>query len=146
MILGTLARHGVTTLCAPPTLYRSLVVADLARYDLFRLRHCVSAGEPLNPEVIRMWEEGTRGLPVGLFADYWRDPDATAAAFANGWYFTGDKARRDEDGYFWFEGRQDDPDRAQIVTAVSCATGYGAPPVPEIRRYEARGGVIDDNC
>jgi acetyl-CoA synthetase len=46
--------------------------------------------------------------PVGLFSGYWRDPDATAAAFSNGWYFTGDRARRDEDGYFWFEGRQDD--------------------------------------
>ncbi|MFD8646941.1 acyl-CoA synthetase [Streptomyces mirabilis] len=171
LILDTIERHGVTTLCAPPTLYRSLVVADLASYDLSRLRHCVSAGEPLNPEVIRIWEEGTRGLvvhdgygqtetvnvlanfrclpvrngamgkpvpgfdvdvvdddgasvpvgdegnvairveperPAGLFTGYWRDPDATAAAFTNGWYFTGDKARRDEDGYFWFEGRQDD--------------------------------------
>ncbi|GHB59130.1 acetyl-CoA synthetase [Streptomyces umbrinus] len=171
LILDTIARQGVTTFCAPPTLYRSLILSDLGRYDLSGLRHCVSAGEPLNPEVIRVWEEGTGGLlvydgygqsetvnvianfrclpvrsgsmgkpvpgfdvdvvddggvpvsvgdegniaisvapdrPVGLFTGYGTDPEATAAAFTNGWYFTGDRARRDEDGYFWFEGRRDD--------------------------------------
>ncbi len=46
--------------------------------------------------------------PVGIFNGYWKDDKATAAAFQGGWYFTGDKARRDEDGYFWFEGRADD--------------------------------------
>ena len=46
--------------------------------------------------------------PVGMFSGYWKDPDATAAAFHGGWYFTGDKGRCDEDGYFWFEGRSDD--------------------------------------
>jgi acyl-coenzyme A synthetase/AMP-(fatty) acid ligase len=171
LVLDTIARQGITTFCAPPTLYRSLVLADLRRHDLSQLRHCVAAGEPLNPEVIRIWEEGTGGLvirdgygqtetvnivanyrclplrpgsmgkpapgfdiqvvddagvpvgagdegniavrveparPVGMFNGYWKDPDATADAFRNGWYYTGDKARRDEDGYFWFEGRNDD--------------------------------------
>jgi acetyl-CoA synthetase len=46
--------------------------------------------------------------PVGLFEGYYRDPDANERAFRNGWYFTGDKAARDPDGYFWFEGRNDD--------------------------------------
>jgi acyl-coenzyme A synthetase/AMP-(fatty) acid ligase len=46
--------------------------------------------------------------PVGMFAGYWKDDDATKAAFQGGWYLTGDKARRDEDGYLWFEGRSDD--------------------------------------
>ena len=46
--------------------------------------------------------------PVGLFKEYWRDPAATAAAFAGDRYFTGDKAYADEDGYLWFVGRADD--------------------------------------
>jgi acyl-coenzyme A synthetase/AMP-(fatty) acid ligase len=46
--------------------------------------------------------------PVGLFRGYWRDDDLTAAVFRNGWYYTGDRAYRDEDGYIWFVGRADD--------------------------------------
>ena len=46
--------------------------------------------------------------PVGLFPGYYQDPDASAAAFRGPFYFTGDKAAMDEDGYFWFEGRDDD--------------------------------------
>jgi acetyl-CoA synthetase len=170
-IFGILARHRVTSFCAPPTLYRRLVQADCSGYDLSALRHCTSAGEPLNPEVIRAWEKGTGGLtiydgygqtettclvanyrsmeirpgsmgrpvpgydvdivddagrpmptggvgniavrcdphhPVGLFSGYYQDPMATAEAFRGPFYFTGDKAARDEDGYFWFEGRDDD--------------------------------------
>jgi acetyl-CoA synthetase len=171
LILDTIARNGITTFCAPPTLYRLLVQADIGAHDLSGLRHCISAGEPLNPEVIRVWQDGTRGLtvydgygqtetvnlvanyrcvpvrpgsmgkptpgfdvrivdeegnplkpgeeghiavrvaperPVGMFGGYYLDDDATAAAFHGGWYFTGDKGRCDEDGYFWFEGRSDD--------------------------------------
>jgi acetyl-CoA synthetase len=170
LILGIIVRHRITSFCAPPTLYRALVLADLKAHDLSTLRHCTSAGEPLNPEVIRVWKEGTRGLtvydgygqtettclvanyravpvrpgsmgrpmpgydvdvldddgrpapdgevgdiavraeprPLGLFVGYHRDPDATAARFRGGWYYTGDRARRDADGYIWFEGREDD--------------------------------------
>jgi acyl-coenzyme A synthetase/AMP-(fatty) acid ligase len=170
-ILKLIARHRITSFCAPPTLYRALVQADLASYPLHTLRHCTSAGEPLNPEVIRAWREGTGGLtiydgygqtetcsivanfravpvrpgsmgkvvpgwdidvvdddggaveagevgnlvvryepkrPVGLFPGYLGDPDATTKAFRAPFYFTGDKAARDGDGYFWFEGRGDD--------------------------------------
>ncbi len=46
--------------------------------------------------------------PIGLFPGYWRDPEANAKAFRGDWYFTGDLATRDEDGYFWFLGRGDD--------------------------------------
>ena len=46
--------------------------------------------------------------PVGLFPGYWRDPEANAESFRGDWYFTGDRASRDEDGYFWFVGRADD--------------------------------------
>jgi acetyl-CoA synthetase len=161
----------VTSFCAPPTLYRLLVQGDFAKHDLSALRHCTSAGEPLNPEVIRAWAEGTGGLtvydgygqtettclvanfrtvevrpgsmgkpmpgwdvdvvaedgsaieagevgnvvvrcvgerPVGLFPGYHGAPEATAKVFRDGLYFTGDKAAKDEDGYLWFEGRDDD--------------------------------------
>ena len=39
---------------------------------------------------------------------YWNDAERTDALFRNGWMIVGDLARRDEDGYFWFEGRADD--------------------------------------
>jgi acetyl-CoA synthetase len=170
-ILTIIKDAQITSFCAPPTLYRLLVQADLASHDLSSLRHCTSAGEPLNPEVIRAWSEGTDGLtvydgygqsettvlaanyrampvrpgsmgkpvpgwnvdvldesgqrapddvvgaiavqvtdprPVGLFTGYHRDEEANAKAFRDGWYYTGDKAWRDADGYLWFEGRDDD--------------------------------------
>jgi acyl-coenzyme A synthetase/AMP-(fatty) acid ligase len=159
----------VTSFCAPPTLYRAFAQMDLASYDWSTLRHCTSAGEPLNPEVIETWtastgttpydgygqtetvvlvanypsepvkpgsmglpapgmvvdvvdndgnicadgEEGnicvqTEPRPIGLFAGYWQDDDRTAEVFQHGWYYTGDRAYRDEDGYLWFVGRADD--------------------------------------
>jgi acetyl-CoA synthetase len=170
-IFGILARHEVTSFCAPPTLYRRLVQADLSKYDLHALRHCTSAGEPLNPEVIREWQKGTGGLmiydgygqtettclvanyrsmevrpgsmgrpvpgyevtvvdddgqpvpagevgnivvrcrpnhPIGMFPGYYNNSGATEEAFRGPFYFTGDKAATDKDGYFWFEGRSDD--------------------------------------
>jgi acetyl-CoA synthetase len=169
-ILSIIAGGRITSFCAPPTLYRLLIQADFSRHDLPDLRHCTSAGEPLNPEVIKVWKDRT-GLtiydaygqtettcivanyrtvpvrpgsmgrpmpgyevdvlgddgnvapddtvgsiavryepvrPVGLFDEYYRDPDATAQRFRDGWYHTGDKAWRDADGYLWFEGRDDD--------------------------------------
>jgi acetyl-CoA synthetase len=49
--LSAIARHGVTTLCAPPTVWRLFVQEDLSAFAL-RLRAAASAGEPLNPEII----------------------------------------------------------------------------------------------
>ena len=46
--------------------------------------------------------------PVGLFKEYYRDPDLTRRAWPDGIYHTGDMAWRDEDGYYWFVGRMDD--------------------------------------
>jgi acetyl-CoA synthetase len=168
-LLRAMERYGVTTFCAPPTVYRMLVQLDLTQYRL-RLRHCMSAGEPLNPEVIRIWknrfnldvydfygqtetvcvlsnftfmpikygsvgkptpghdvrivdddgkelpanEEGNIAIylsgqrPPGLMKEYWRDPDAMQGAFRGDYYFTGDRAYRDDEGYFWFVGRKDD--------------------------------------
>lgn len=168
--LKLIEKCGVTTFCAPPTAYRMLILEDLTQYDLSSIRHSCSAGEPLNPEVIKVWKEhtgttiydgfgqtetvnlianypcmpvkfGSMGKPtpgfhvevvdddgnpvpvgeeghiavkvkpehpVGLFQGYWRNEEATAEAFAGDWYYTGDKAYKDEDGYFWFVGRADD--------------------------------------
>lgn len=50
-VLDAVVRYGVTTLCAPPTVWRMLIQEDLAAYPV-RLRELVGAGEPLNPEVI----------------------------------------------------------------------------------------------
>ena len=43
-----------------------------------------------------------------MFLEYWKQPEKTAAKFAGDWLKTGDLARRDEDGYFWFVSRDDD--------------------------------------
>ncbi|WP_292521423.1 AMP-binding protein [Methanoculleus sp.] len=168
-ILPLLERYGITTFCCPPTIYRMLILADLDKFDLSDLRHCCSAGEPLNPEVIRAWQEGTgrtiyegygqtetvlcigtfpgmkckpgsmgkpapgwhielhdddgnpvgvgeegriairlNPCPVGLFRGYLNNEEETRKSCENGFYYTGDKARMDEDGYFWFMGRDDD--------------------------------------
>jgi len=50
----------------------------------------------------------TEPRPIGLFQGYWLDDERTAEVFRNGWYYTGDRAFRDEDGYLWFVGRADD--------------------------------------
>ncbi len=50
----------------------------------------------------------TDGRFPGLVCEYYGDPEKTAEAFHNGYYYTGDTAWRDEDGYYWFVGRCDD--------------------------------------
>ena len=62
-LLRVIAEYGVTTFCAPPTVYRFLVRENLAQYDLSRLRHCTTAGELLNESVYHAWKEVT-GLPI----------------------------------------------------------------------------------
>jgi acetyl-CoA synthetase len=49
-----------------------------------------------------------QGKPVGMFNEYFRDPELNAAQWHDGVYRTGDTAWRDEDGYYWFVGRADD--------------------------------------
>jgi acyl-coenzyme A synthetase/AMP-(fatty) acid ligase len=169
-LLELLTRYPVSTFCAPPTVYRVLVQQDLARYQFAALRHCVGAGEPLNPEVIDAWraatgitirdgygqtetvlvcgnfpplevrpgsmgkpspgydlsvidddgnelppgKEGDIAIrtapqrPPGLFQGYFQNPEATQRAMRGDWYITGDRAYRDEAGYYWFVGRADD--------------------------------------
>ena len=164
-VLNVIAAAGVETLCAPPTVWRMFVLEDLKRYKT-HLKELVSAGEPLNPEVIaeveKAWgltirdgygqtettaqiantpgqpvkpgsmgrplpgykmvlldpdgneaDEGEIAIklnprPVGLMQGYLDDPERTARVMAGGYYRTGDVARRDADGYFWYIGRADD--------------------------------------
>jgi acetyl-CoA synthetase/medium-chain acyl-CoA synthetase len=61
--LELLATHPVTTFCGAPTIYRMFVQQDLSQYRFPALRHCVGAGEPLNPEVIEAWKRAT-GLTI----------------------------------------------------------------------------------
>jgi acyl-coenzyme A synthetase/AMP-(fatty) acid ligase len=56
--LKALEKYQVTSFCAPPTVFRMLILEDLWAYK-FALRECVSAGEPLNPEVITIWQKAT---------------------------------------------------------------------------------------
>ena len=51
-LLAALGDFGISTFCAPPTVWRMLIQADLGAADISALRECVAAGEPLNPEVI----------------------------------------------------------------------------------------------
>lgn len=62
-MLELLEKYPITTLCAAPTIYRMLVLEDLSKYNFSTLRHCVGAGEPLNPEVIDHWKKHT-GLTI----------------------------------------------------------------------------------
>ncbi len=62
-ILDLMSREKVSTFCAPPTAWRAIVLEDLGKWRFPALRHVVSAGEPLNPEVIDAWKRAT-GLTI----------------------------------------------------------------------------------
>jgi acyl-coenzyme A synthetase/AMP-(fatty) acid ligase len=168
--LAMFERFPITTFFAPPTAYRMMVQEPLRKYRFPTLRHCLGAGEAVNPEVIDAWRDGTgqhiyegygqtesvlvaatfpaiawkpgsmgpaapghriaivdeggqelpRGSegdlaiqvaperPIGMFHEYWKNPEATARCHRGEWYITGDRASMDEDGYLWFVGRADD--------------------------------------
>lgn len=61
--LELMAKHRVTTFCAPPTVYRLMIHQHLKQYDLSALRHCTSAGELLNRDIYDAWKKAT-GLPL----------------------------------------------------------------------------------
>ncbi|RIK43191.1 MAG: acyl-CoA synthetase [Chloroflexi bacterium] len=169
-MLTNLATYPIAAFAAPPTVYRMFILQDLSAYSFPALQLAISAGEPLNPEVIETWETSTgvpmremygqtesvallanfpplpvrpgstgkptpghyvaviddegnelppgeeghiavklgASRPYGLFHGYWGDPDMTAERLHGDWYMTGDRAQKDEDGYFWFIGRSDD--------------------------------------
>ena len=62
-ILPKFAEYGITTFCAPPTMYRMLAKQDLSRFDLSSIVHASTAGEALNPEVYRQFQNAT-GLDI----------------------------------------------------------------------------------
>ena len=62
-ILPMFAKYGITTFCAPPTMYRMLIKQDLSRFDLSSIHHATTAGEALNPEVFYQFEKAT-GLQI----------------------------------------------------------------------------------
>jgi len=167
--LDTIVRCGVTSLCAPPTVWRMMIKEDLSAWRP-PLRELVGAGEPLNPEVIeqveRAWGirirdgfgqsettcqvgnspgqrvkpgsmgrplpgyrialldiddqpasegeiairlgDGEARTPLGLMLGYEGDADKTADVMREGYYHTGDTATVDEDGYYFYVGRNDD--------------------------------------
>lgn len=164
--------YGVTVWYSAPTAFRMLMGAGtsmLQDYDLSSLRHVLSVGEPLNPEVIRWGMEelghrihdtwwmtetgghmicnypsmdikpGSMGKPVpGIYAtivddngnelppftmgnlairkgwpammrQIWNNPERYEQYFLKDeWYVSGDSAYKDDEGYFWFQGRVDD--------------------------------------
>ena len=78
-----------------------------------------SVGRPCLHLELDIWDEAGKSVPPGergeivmrgpkVFKGYWRDPDATAAAFAGGWFHTGDIGVRDEDGYLFIVDRLKD--------------------------------------
>jgi fatty-acyl-CoA synthase len=78
-----------------------------------------SVGRPCLHLELDIWDEQGRSVPPGtrgeivlrgpkVFKGYWRDPDATTAAFAGGWFHTGDVGVRDEDGYLFIVDRLKD--------------------------------------
>lgn len=83
-LLKRVAENGVTTFCAPPTIYRYLIKEDLSQYDLSKLEYCVVAGEPLNPEVYQQFYNqtgiklregyGQTELTVALGTFPWMEP------------------------------------------------------------------------
>ena len=70
------------------------------------LRVIGDGGEELAPGDVG--DLALRGDPPSLFREYWKNPEETAGCRRGEWYLTGDRARRDEDGYLWFVGRADD--------------------------------------
>ncbi len=58
-MLRMITDHGVTVFCAPPTIYRNLVTLDLSGHDFSALRHCLAAGEALNPDTFNAWKAAT---------------------------------------------------------------------------------------
>lgn len=58
-ILEKIHEYGITSLCAPPTIFRFLIREDLTKYDLSSLKYCTIAGEALNPSVYHTFQELT---------------------------------------------------------------------------------------
>jgi len=64
------------------------------------------SGEPLPPGAVG--EIAIKRPNPVMCIEYWKNPEATRKSYINDWWLTGDLAKKDEDGYFWFVGRKDD--------------------------------------
>jgi len=64
------------------------------------------SGEPLPPGAVG--EVAIKRPDPVMCIEYWKNPEATRKSYINDWWLTGDLAKKDEDGYFWFVGRKDD--------------------------------------
>ena len=64
------------------------------------------SGIPLPPDTVG--EVAIKRPDPVMCLEYWRNPEATENQYVNDWWLTGDLAKKDEDGYFWFIGRKDD--------------------------------------
>lgn len=62
-LLAIFEKYSITSFCAPPTVYRFLILEDVSKYDLSSLRYCTTAGEAMNPSVSERWKELT-GLDI----------------------------------------------------------------------------------
>uniref|UniRef100_A0A8B9C4L9 medium-chain acyl-CoA ligase n=1 Tax=Anser brachyrhynchus TaxID=132585 RepID=A0A8B9C4L9_9AVES len=62
-VFESLSRYPITVFCSSPTAYRMFVQHNLSSYTFKRLRHCVSGGEPINPDVMEKWKVQT-GLDI----------------------------------------------------------------------------------
>jgi acetyl-CoA synthetase len=62
-MMDEMGKYGVTTFCAPPTIFRFMIKSDMSRYDFSKLNYAVTAGEPLNPTVYERFLE-TTGLKL----------------------------------------------------------------------------------
>ncbi|MDR1260022.1 MAG: AMP-binding protein [Endomicrobium sp.] len=58
-LMEKIAKYGITSFCAPPTVYRHIIKEDISKYDLSKLRYATTAGEPLNPEVFYEFKKYT---------------------------------------------------------------------------------------
>ncbi len=99
--------------------------------------HKIKLINPETLEEIKAGEEGMICVPEddpGLFLEYWHLPEETAKYKHNGWFFTGDYARYDSDGYLWFLGRKDD-----IIKSF----GYRVSPYEIERVFKAHPQVND---
>jgi len=108
----------------------NLVVANCARIMDVRPG---SMGKAVPGHVVEIVDDNGRLLPPGetgnvaiqrpdpvMFLEYWEDPAATQQKFVGNWCLTGDMARKDEDGYLWFVGRDDD-----LITSAGYRIGPG---------------------
>lgn len=99
--------------------------------------HKVKLLDPATLEEVKNGEEGMICVPdsdPGLFLEYWNQPEETVSHRHSGWFFTGDYARYDNDGYLWFLGRKDD-----IIKSF----GYRVSPYEIERVFKSHPAISD---